>query len=128
MPTNNTLNPCPFCGSTELTTNYWSMNDGEQEAIECTQCYGSNLRKNWNNRKTLPLKIPCLAEVPLFSLCAGVVTKTAENSVQITDNTNHKYNYGNIDHRLKIDQIIEAEQIIGFCKKGSNHIELQVAH
>ena len=32
------LNPCRYCGSTDLLTNLWSTDDGEIDAIECKDC------------------------------------------------------------------------------------------
>ena len=40
--------PCPFCGSTSLSTNLWSLDGGEVDAIECLQCYAGAPLSTWN--------------------------------------------------------------------------------
>ena len=42
--------PCPFCGSLELSTNLWSLEDGEVDAIECDICYAGAPVKSWIDR------------------------------------------------------------------------------
>lgn len=49
------LLPCPFCGSTNLVKNLWNLDDddyedGEQDAVECNDCYGAAPLKVWNER------------------------------------------------------------------------------
>lgn len=44
------LLPCPFCGSTHLSQNEWSADDGEFPAIECDDCLGSAPAAVWNAR------------------------------------------------------------------------------
>lgn len=44
------LLPCPFCGSTHLSRNEWSGEDGEFPAIECDDCLGSAPEAVWNVR------------------------------------------------------------------------------
>lgn len=45
--------PCPFCGSTNLTINQWSIDDGEIDAVECLDCYGSAPANTWNQRSPM---------------------------------------------------------------------------
>jgi hypothetical protein len=54
--------PCPFCGSTDLVTGSWCVDDdeahelvnpgdlGEVPSIECNRCLGSAPAENWNRR------------------------------------------------------------------------------
>ena len=30
--------PCPFCGGTDLSKNFWSLNGGEVDAVFCGDC------------------------------------------------------------------------------------------
>lgn len=32
------LKPCRFCGSTDLLMNLWSTEEGEVDAVECSNC------------------------------------------------------------------------------------------
>ena len=43
--------PCPFCGSTDLTKNLWSLDDGEVDAIECNQCCAGAPAESWIKHK-----------------------------------------------------------------------------
>ena len=58
---NNETLPCPFCGSTNLTSNEWSVDEdhaskfGADEfseiwAMECMDCLGSAPLVSWNRR------------------------------------------------------------------------------
>ncbi len=42
--------PCPFCGSTNLTPGYWSLDDGEVDSVECDDCYAGAPVDAWNKR------------------------------------------------------------------------------
>lgn len=54
--------PCPFCGSTDLVTGSWCIDDdeahelvspgdaGEVPSVECNRCLGSAPAENWNRR------------------------------------------------------------------------------
>lgn len=42
--------PCPFCNSTDLTTSWWSDDDGEFTAISCRGCKAEAPAHTWNNR------------------------------------------------------------------------------
>lgn len=54
--------PCPFCGSTDLQTGSWCIDEseayelvkpgdlGEVPSIECNRCMGSAPAENWNKR------------------------------------------------------------------------------
>ena len=46
--------PCPFCGSTDLTSNTWSMDEGEKPAIECNNCYAGAPTDVWDRRELPP--------------------------------------------------------------------------
>ncbi len=54
----NELLPCPFCGSKNLTSNEWCVDDdrfgadefGEIAAVECADCLGSAPLVSWNRR------------------------------------------------------------------------------
>lgn len=46
----NNAQPCPFCGSTKLTTSLWSEDNGEYIAISCKQCNAEAPGKTWNDR------------------------------------------------------------------------------
>jgi len=48
------LLPCPHCGSTNLTPNQWSLNDGEEDAMECANCYAGAPLRVWNHRGEIP--------------------------------------------------------------------------
>ena len=41
--------PCPFCRSTDLSENLWSLESGEAEAIECNNCLSGALKVIWNS-------------------------------------------------------------------------------
>jgi len=41
---------CPFCGSNDLTTGLWSLDEGEVDSIECKQCYAAAPKSVWNDR------------------------------------------------------------------------------
>lgn len=42
--------PCPFCGSTDLATGYWSLDGGEVDSLECNNCYAGAPVSTWNQR------------------------------------------------------------------------------
>ena len=42
--------PCPFCGSTDLTSNLWALEESEVGAIECNNCYAGAPFTTWNTR------------------------------------------------------------------------------
>ncbi len=42
--------PCPFCGSTDLSTTDWAGDDGEYTAIACNTCLAEAPADAWNNR------------------------------------------------------------------------------
>jgi len=44
------LPPCPFCGSTDLSKNLWSLNGGEVDAVECNGCYAGAPKESWIKR------------------------------------------------------------------------------
>ena len=48
--------PCPFCGSTDLTKNQWSLEDTEVDAVECSDCYAGAPAETWIKR-TCPVEI-----------------------------------------------------------------------
>jgi len=43
--------PCPFCGSTDLSKNFWSLNGGEVDAVECNDCCAGAPAESWVKRK-----------------------------------------------------------------------------
>ena len=43
---NDTL-PCPCCGSSNLTANLWSLNNGEADAVECNDCLAGAPNSSW---------------------------------------------------------------------------------
>ena len=43
--------PCPLCKSTGYSTNMWSVDDGEVNAIECNDCLCGAPLESWQNRK-----------------------------------------------------------------------------
>jgi hypothetical protein len=61
-PAEQRLKQCPFCGSTDLITGSWCIDDdeahelvkagdlGEVPIIECNRCLGSAPAEIWNNR------------------------------------------------------------------------------
>lgn len=40
---------CPFCGCSELSGNYWDLDDVDEEvkALECTKCFAGAPLKAW---------------------------------------------------------------------------------
>jgi len=42
--------PCPFCGSHDLTTSSWACDDGEYTAIACKGCLAEAPATTWNDR------------------------------------------------------------------------------
>lgn len=48
------LLPCPHCGSENLTRNQWSLNAGEEDAIECSNCGAGAPCRVWNHRGEIP--------------------------------------------------------------------------
>jgi hypothetical protein len=43
--------PCPLCGSTKLSENLWSLDDGEVDAVECGDCFAGAPVTAWQNRQ-----------------------------------------------------------------------------
>ena len=44
--------PCPFCGSESLYDSTWSLDEGEVDALECSQCYAGAPTTVWNTPRT----------------------------------------------------------------------------
>lgn len=42
--------PCPFCGATDLSSNFWSLNGGEVDAVECNRCHAGAPAESWVKR------------------------------------------------------------------------------
>ena len=42
--------PCPHCGSADLSSSFWSLDDEEVDAVECNNCYAGAPERAWNQR------------------------------------------------------------------------------
>ncbi len=59
---------CPFCGGTDLTPGYWSLDDGEVDSVECDNCYAGAPVEAWNKRDNADAKrIDWLADPEQFT-------------------------------------------------------------
>ena len=54
--------PCPFCGSTNLLTGSWYLDDEEVDSIECVDCAAGAPASSWTRRATDPGQPPRLVE------------------------------------------------------------------
>lgn len=50
--------PCPFCGSENLSVMFWSDDAGEFEAIECNDCLGAAPADKWDQRSGAGVPVP----------------------------------------------------------------------
>jgi ribosomal protein L37AE/L43A len=50
--------PCPFCGSDELLSGSWYIDDGEVDAWECSKCFAGAPKSAWNTRHGATDSVP----------------------------------------------------------------------
>lgn len=48
------LLPCPHCGSSNLATSLWCLDEGEVDAIECSDCFAGAPLTVWDMRGDKP--------------------------------------------------------------------------
>lgn len=97
--------PCPHCGSTDLSSGFWSLDDEEVDAVECNNCYAGAPERVWNQRHNT------------FGLCKNCKHR---NKLRRCENNEKIYENDVPDKGIKDDSLSYSYIEGGYFEVGDN--------